>query len=57
MTDVRTVAWGLCPACENGGLERPCWQCGFDGPGFKSTIGHITQHTQLSISHYGSLAT
>jgi hypothetical protein len=35
--------WGLCPACESGGRDRPCWQCGYAGPGFKSSILHLTQ--------------
>lgn len=35
--------WGLCPECECGGRERPCWQCGYAGSGFKSSVGHITQ--------------
>lgn len=31
---------GLCPKCECGGRERPCWYCGND-KGFTMGIGHL----------------
>jgi hypothetical protein len=37
-----TPGWGMCPECECGGRERPCWNCGHDGK-FLAGIASIIQ--------------
>lgn len=34
---------GLCPVCDCGGYERPCWCCGYSGRGFTTSAAIVIQ--------------